>query len=278
MKELQQLDITRRFIERLYDDRIAKDYDAIIPVVGDESVGKSTLILQMTWMYQEVRGKTPTPESVIDTIVWKGRNQFKRALAQRPEESVITSMDAARVLYKKDTMDGDQKEIEKDLLDVRIKNNVYFLGFQDFDIIPTMLQERRAKHLIYIPERGLIRGYNRDSIDKKVDTGDWPAADMKDRFPDLEGTELWHKFKKRDKEKKKERIGNSVESNMDDARREQIKTALRATKPWDDENGMSYREAARLIDFSRGWVSDRVQEWKHGEHRDLVDTPEVETA
>jgi hypothetical protein len=187
-------------------------------------------------------------------------------------------MDAARVLYKKDAMDGGQKAIEKDLLDVRMKNNLYLLGFQDWDIIPTMIQNRRAKYLVFIPDRGLIRGFGRDSIDKKVETGNWPPADMKDKFPDLEGTELWHRFRKQDLAKKKERIGQDTEDGMDDARREQIKTVLRAVQPWDDDEGMTYREASRLIDFSRGWVNDRVQEWKHGEYRDLIDMPEAETA
>ena len=274
---MKKLDITRRFLERLYEDKITKDYDAVIPVVGDEGVGKSTYILQCIWMYQEIRGLDPTPESVLDTIVWGGRDEFKQALSKRPEESVICSMDAARVLYKKDAMDGDQREIEKDLLDVRMKNNLYFLGFQDWDIIPSMIQNRRAKFLLFIPDRGLIRGFGRDALDQKVETGNWPPADMKDKFPDLEGTEVWHRFRKQDLAKKKERIGESVD-NVDEGRQQQIKTALRATKPWSDDEGMSYRDAARLIDFSRGWVNDRVDEWEHGEHRDLIDTPEVETA
>jgi hypothetical protein len=41
---------------------------------------------------------------------------------------------------------------------------------------------------------------------------------------------------------------------------------------------MTYREAAKLVDFSRGWVSDRVQDWKDGELDDLLDDEEVLTA
>lgn len=275
---MKPLDTTERFLERLYEDRITKDYDAIIPVVGDEGVGKSTWILQAIWMYQQIRGVGPSPESVLDTIVWEGRDAFKRAMSRRPEEAVICSMDAARVLYKRDAMKGDQESIQKDLLDLRMKNNVIFLGYQDWDIIPTFLQERRAKHLFFIPDRGLIRGYNRSSLDQKVKSGDWPSADMKDKFPDLEGTELWTEFRQRDLEKKRARINADTDPDIDEARQEQIKTALRATKPWDEDDGMSYRDAARLIDFSRGWISDRVDEWKHGEHRDLIDTPTEQTA
>ena len=54
---------------------------------------------------------------------------------------------------------------------------------------------------------------------------------------------------------------------------QQVKTALRAVKPWSDERGISQRDAAELIEYSRGWVSDRVQEWKKGKHRELVEEP-----
>lgn len=55
------------------------------------------------------------------------------------------------------------------------------------------------------------------------------------------------------------------------ARDQQLKTAIRAVKPWDDDAGMTYREAAKLIDYSSSWVGDRVDEWKDGHHRDIVD-------
>lgn len=52
---------------------------------------------------------------------------------------------------------------------------------------------------------------------------------------------------------------------------EQIKTVVRAVRPWDDEKGMSRRQAAKLVDYSYGWVRDRVEEWDDGAHRDLVE-------
>jgi hypothetical protein len=39
---------------------------------------------------------------------------------------------------------------------------------------------------------------------------------------------------------------------------------------------MSYREAGNVVDYSEGWVSDRVQEWRSGEHRHLVDVNTAE--
>jgi hypothetical protein len=204
---LKALDASQRFLERLYEDRIRQNYDAVIPVIGDEGVGKSTYILQLMTMYQHVRGGDGSPESVLENIVWGGRDEFKQAIANRPEGHVVCHMDAARVLFSKDAMVGEQREIQKDFLDMRMKNNVYFLGFQDWDIIPTMLKKRRAKFAFVIPERGVVRGYNRDSLDKRYKNGRWPKQDMPDRFPSLEETELWRRFEALDLEKKRERIG-----------------------------------------------------------------------
>jgi hypothetical protein len=40
---------------------------------------------------------------------------------------------------------------------------------------------------------------------------------------------------------------------------------LRAVKPWEEEAGMTHREASELVDYSDSWVSKRVSEWRNGE-------------
>jgi hypothetical protein len=68
--------------------------------------------------------------------------------------------------------------------------------------------------------------------------------------------------------------GLDPDERVDKAERDQqLKTALRAVKPWSDDDGLSYRNAAELIDYSYSWVRERVSEWERGEHRDLVTTP-----
>ena len=63
-------------------------------------------------------------------------------------------------------------------------------------------------------------------------------------------------------------------SGETDHRRQQaIATAIRAVKPWTDEAGISYADAADIAGYSAGFVSDRVNEWKEGQHRDLVNDP-----
>ncbi|QKY20600.1 ATP-binding protein [Halolamina sp. CBA1230] len=57
----------------------------------------------------------------------------------------------------------------------------------------------------------------------------------------------------------------------------QARTAIQAYQPWDDDAGMSYREISKdgreLVGYGKGWVSDRVLEWRDGQHRDLVPDP-----
>lgn len=208
----RELDKIKRFIEILYKQKISAEFDRIIPIVADEGMGKSTFMCQFTWLWQQQVGRTPTPDSVLDRIVWGSKGEFKDAMSQYPPESCIPVQDGARVLHKKEAMHGDQIELEKDLLDVRMKAFVIPVGFQDWEVVPDLLQRRRAKNVFRIPRRGVIEGYNRSSIDEKRSTGEWPDPDLRDRFPSLEGTTLWKEFKRRDQQRKESRIDEDPDS------------------------------------------------------------------
>lgn len=56
-------------------------------------------------------------------------------------------------------------------------------------------------------------------------------------------------------------------------RRSAIEHAIRMVKPWDDDAGVRHKDAANAVDYSKGWVTNRVGEWKDGEWRDLVPPP-----
>jgi len=57
-------------------------------------------------------------------------------------------------------------------------------------------------------------------------------------------------------------------------RRQAIRYAIRLYKPWEDSNDTTQEDVAQVIeDYSRGWVGQRVREWKQGEHRELVPDP-----
>ena len=57
-----------------------------------------------------------------------------------------------------------------------------------------------------------------------------------------------------------------------------IRTVVKACKPWDDDSGASYPEAAELVDFKDSWVGNRVRDWGRGEYRNLVAGPNGDSA
>lgn len=98
-------------------------------------------------------------------------------------------------------------------------------------------------------------------------------SEQKDRLIDADGT-----YDADDVLGAEEEEQIDPEEAADQAEREMaIKTVLRSVRPWDDERGDSYSDAAKLVGFSQSWVSNRVQEWKDGAHRDLLEEDEVPT-
>jgi hypothetical protein len=199
------MDVIEAFAETLYEEKICDEYDRIIPIVADESSGKSTFILEFMVLWKRITGQDVNNQEIIDQLVYDLEG-FQNALADYPPRTVIPVPDAARALHKKEAMREEQIEAEKDLLDVRIKEHVILLGYQDWDIVPKFLQKRRAKNVFYIPTRGQIWGFNRESIDEKFNEGSWPEPDMTAKFPSLEGTDLWREYKEEDRQRKKERM------------------------------------------------------------------------
>ena len=199
MKRIQQ------WLEMVYHDRLQDDFDLLCPVVGDEGKGKSTLMMQLVWLWLDITGQEQTVENAISKIEWNLEG-FEDALGGRDQYDVIVVHDAARVMSRKKAMHADQKEIEEDLLDARFGNYLVLLGYQDFDVIPTMLATRRSKNLLRITTRGRVHGHNEANIRKRYETGDWPEPTMTDTFPDLEGKKLWERFEAEDQRRKQERI------------------------------------------------------------------------
>jgi len=198
-----------RWMEMVYERRIQQQYDQITPIVADEGKGKSTFMLEATGRWQRLKDETATIESVLGRVVWDDRDEFRNALANYPRRSAIPVMDAAHVLFNREQMNPEQIKSEKGLLDVRTQEFFILLGYQDWKDIPDILRRRRAKNLFRIPSRGRIYGYSRESMDEKYsECGDdeWPEPDLVDTFPNLEGTELWTEFKRRDREHKKQRL------------------------------------------------------------------------
>lgn len=204
------MNVLQQYLEMLFEERISEDYDLIMPVVGDEGVGKSTLMLELAWLWLDIVGMDQTVGNVMDAIAWD-LPEFKEMMGSSPQYQVIVVHDAARVLSRKKAMHGDQIEVEEDLLDARFGNYLVLLGYQDFDVVPTVLASRRSKNLLRVVKRGWVHGHNEKGIRKRYRTEKWPEPVLRDSYPDLEGTELWDAFVDEDQRRKQERISPDEE-------------------------------------------------------------------
>lgn len=255
---------TEALIEELYRKRHQNQLDTVLPVIADEGAGKSTLMLQLGLKYIHVRdGELPEREDFFDRICYD-RAGFREMLASSDKQALIMVPDAARILYSMDVAKSEQKDIEKDLMDVRGLEYMILLGFQSWDRIGGEVVDRRAKMALRIPRRGLVRGYNREAMDVKLDSDEWPESTMTDRFPPLDGTELWAEYQQLDEDKKRERMGASdVEDPKDVYRREQKKIVIDLREKYD----LSARDIAkshRAVEYSKSWVSEVIRDYEDG--------------
>lgn len=224
----------RRFLEKAYERRNTQELDTVVLVIGDEGAGKSTFMVQCKALWKVISGQAEDMDDIdvdefMDEIVWGERDEYRDALEERAPRTAIPVMDAAHALYRREATHPDEIEAEKDLLDVRFKEHLILLGFQNYGDIPKILAERRAHFAVYLPfdqgpRKGMIRGYGRDALDERWQSGDWPKADLTDRFPSLEGTDLWREYKRRDRERKRARMG--MDSDDDEGEAAADKTDL----------------------------------------------------
>jgi len=203
---VKQLDRLEAFLERVNRRVIEQNNDRVVLVIGDEGYGKSTFMLQLVWLWQKERGSVPTPESVLEQVVWGERDELRERLLNSDRGSAIAVQDAAHALMKKEAMNPDQVDLEKSLLDIRIENYLLLLGYQDYEDVPTPIQRRRAENAFVIPYKGHVQGFSRSSLDHRYHENEWPYPDFRDQFPDLEGTDLWNRFEEIDAEKKRDRL------------------------------------------------------------------------
>src|SRR6056297_3591164 len=248
-------------VEELYQRRHQRELDTVFPILGDEGMGKSTLILQLAVAYCLARdGEPPTIDELLDRICFN-RAEFQEMMAESDKQALIIAPDAARILYSMDVAKSEQKQIEKDLMDVRGLEYMILLGFQSWKRIGGEIKERRSKLALKIPRRGLVRVYGREAMDERIDEGSWPSSTMTDKFGPLDGTDLWDEYQRLDEEKKRERLAGEGNDDPEEIeKRVQKKIAIRATKPWAPrKHGMTQRDASKLVDYSESWVSEVVR-------------------
>jgi len=253
-------------LAQFHENVMPNGFDRVVLVLGDERTGKSTLMTQLVALWRDLQNRSTDPDSILDQLVWGDRQDFQRKLAQDQAESAIAVQDAATVLHKKQSMSGDQLDLQKTFLDMGYQRHLLFLGYQDYDDIATFLQKRRATNALVIPRRGIVRAHNRRNLDERYENDSWPDPSYRDTFPPLDGTELWRRYQERDHGQKEDRITVEEEQSAEDAEwQAKAKIAVALTEPWNDSTGMSYDDAGRKVGYSDSWVTKRVKEWRRGE-------------
>lgn len=273
----QKLTNLENFLEGVHEDRIQENDDLVLLMIGNEGTGKSTAMLWASIFWQHITGREATVDNVLEGMVFGGREDYKDKLMNSDEGSLIAVQDAPHVLFSKDAMVGDQKDIEKAMFDMRIENYFVILGFQSWNVVPKDLRERRAEAAIRVyrdnGERGYMDIYGRRRLDEKVsdfDTFDWPDPDTEDRFDALEGTDIWSEFTERDAAAKRERLESKKQIDEKDARKqEHIKTAIRGRLLF-EHDPLTWEQIAKLTDYSSTWCRTRFNEWQEGAYRDLI--------
>lgn len=216
----------KTWLEKLERRVISQEFDRVIPVLADEGYGKSTLMVLTVYLREtEIKGRDLSVDDLFDHIVWDSADELRETITELPEQSTIAVMDAARMLNKKESMTEEQKEIEKDLFDIRSLGHVLLLGFQSPGTVPKDMADRRAKNALHLPSRGRIHGYSRSTLDDWNWETPYPDLDLKDSFPPLDGTELWEEFQRRDNEHKRQRVAPDEEEEGPSPAREAARKA-----------------------------------------------------
>lgn len=155
----QQLANLQNFLTGVYENRIQEDDDLVLLMIGNEGAGKSTAMLLATALWHNITGKDQSTDALLDRVVFGGREAYKDKLLNSDEGDIITVQDAPHVLFSKDAMVGEQKDIEKAMFDIRIENYFMILGFQSWDVVPGDLRSRRAQAAIRVYRQNGERGY-----------------------------------------------------------------------------------------------------------------------
>lgn len=270
-----------QWLRKVYERNMGEGDDAIVLIIGREGTGKSTLMLQIMLLWRAiVSGKSiyEIDHQQLFQQLYSTRHGYMNGFVQQQKETALGVPDAHRTLLSKEGMVGDQRELEKDFYDVRFQRFLNLLGYQDWEQIPDFLIDGRAHFALFLPnrrEKGEIWGFSRASLDERTrvegrGASKWPEPDLIDRFPSLEGTELWEKYKEYDANEKIARMGGDETPSPEEVQRaEKIKHAIRLVKEFD----FSQTNAGRVVGRSQSWVSDREEEYDWGDHDDLFDDP-----
>lgn len=249
----QNLDIIKKNVE-------TNDLDWVIGVVGPERSGKSNLMLQIL-IYLN-------PKLELSSILFD-RTQFLDFLSNAPDRSVVCCDEAANMFYKRNFAEDEQKEVNKALMKIGIKNLIMGMVLPDLSDIDAHIRTWRLRFLIktqfeYNPktqllERGKFSFYGWETIKQITKSAGnsvttYPRADGYGHFKAFPDNEFWGEYLKvkRAYVDQAEKVGTKEEIILEKA----IKICKKDPKLWER---VPYVQ--KLIDDAEGYRVGMVW-WK----------------
>ena len=161
-------------------------------IEGGEGVGKSSLAFHIATDLD--------PNFHVGKIVFDF-DDFKSAVKKSKKGDVILVDEGALVLFKRDAMKGDVKDMIKLFTAIRQYNLIIIICVPRFEIIDSYLRDYRVKCLIKLTMRGRYAVYNRSKIKqihrhKKFGRWVYPTPNFKESFPKFTG-DIWKDYLKK---------------------------------------------------------------------------------
>ena len=259
---------------------------SIALVVGSPGSGKTAMTLDVATVWRALTGGIV----VTNITSWKGADAYvsdsaalKAAMAETKGKVLAVIDEGSQSLTSRGAEAAKSDQFAKDLKYVRKKEagdrfakqgSVVVIGHTRKDTAADI--RRLASHVFEKPSRddpGKVVMYEseggQDSLEQVAEFKG--LTDTREEYDEHEASSF-------------SVVEDGDDGEQDDGpdpdevrRQEAVATVVRACKPWSDDDGLNYREAAELVDYGKSWVGDRVREWVDGDHRDLLDAPDSET-
>jgi len=267
---------------QLFKRRMRKGRDLKIIITAKNSqtgTGKTTLGFWLAHQFNTLfSGEEFTAERNATLNVGDFFDKFKNL----PEGSCLI-LDEAEQLDARRSMASDNVDFSHQWMVCRFRQVCSIIVLPTTSALDSRLEEL-ADVWIEVTRRGAaqVHGIQVNSYSKNVQTPKghrltWPDVSHHSEMQALDAMK---------DERMDEMMNESESPDIDEIQREDsIEKAIRSVRPWSEESGQSARDVGKrnaddedyIVDYSYRWVSERVREWREGQHRELVPKPEVVT-
>ena len=149
------MELIKKNLDYIRKDIVEKDQDYIMCIEGYEGVGKTTLALHICKYFDSTFN--------VDRIIFK-LDEFKMQVKRAPKGAAILIDEGALVLFSRDAMKGEVRELIRLFTAIRQYNLFICICIPSFSIIDKYIREHRVKGLLKVNMRGRFAAYNKRKI------------------------------------------------------------------------------------------------------------------